>query len=79
MIEAGLLAPNGRLRLSGPGGLDVFGILAVRTLDVGVLATTAPKRLRYDPRHDWDDLPAYSESFRIMLEQQPHLFVAKPH
>ncbi len=77
-VEAALLAPKGRFHLTGTGGFDLLGCLAVRTLDVGELATNAPKRLRYDPQHDWADAQAYAGSFRIMLEQQPHLFVAKP-
>jgi Tfp pilus assembly protein PilX len=77
-IEAALIAPKGELRLSGGGALNLRGCLAVAKIHASTLATLAEKRLTYDPRFDWCDAAAYQNASRIMLEQQPMMFVAKP-
>lgn len=76
-VEASLLAPSGRLSLSG--GCNIKGLVAVNNLDVSSFANTQVKYISYDIDHDWADESSFNKGFRTMLEQQPIIFTAKPN
>ena len=77
-VRAALLAPVGKLRCLRPIDIDILGLVAVHEFQLTGFANGRNKRLRYDPIMDWASNDAYQRSFRIMLEHQPLLFVAKP-
>jgi len=75
-IEAALLAPNGRLEVARPIDIQIKGLVAASKL-VMTGMNAASKKLVYEPSFDWADGGSSNRSFRIMLEQVPHVFVAK--
>ncbi len=74
-VEASLLAPAGKLVVSG--GCRIAGLVAVNTIDLSVLSNSQEKTICYDPIHDWTDETAFQNGYRVMLEQNPVIFSAK--
>lgn len=76
-IEAALVSVTGTFRSTGLG-VDVFGLVAAKSIGLSGLCNSSHKMIQYDPRYDWTEPDVYKNSFRTILEEQPLTFFEKP-
>ena len=79
LLECALLAPEGKFSNSSPNGLDIKGLIAVKTINLKSLENASEKKVVYDSSHDWNDLGQVWRGFRIMLEETPQFSPTEPN